>query len=140
VRAWIQNAVAEIEAFVSAELRRQLDEKVLEQMRANVQGITTDIYQYASLEVSNRNRNRYLLETCDTASASLVPLSLNYDQALFITTTAMAYRLFTLYALYELDRDPGHIRSARPMVDDFVTRTSSIRDRVGSYVQFLVTA
>jgi hypothetical protein len=131
VRAWIQNAVAEIEAFVSAELRHQLDEKVLEQMRANLQGITTNIYQYASLDPHHRERNRYLLETCDTTTATLVPLSINYDQALFVTTTAMAYRLFTLYALYELDKDPGHIRSARSMMDDFVVRTSGIRDRVG---------
>ncbi|MES5482101.1 hypothetical protein QMZ05_05030 [Bradyrhizobium sp. INPA03-11B] len=130
VKTWIENAVAEIEAFVSAELRRQLDEKVLEQMRANLQGIVTDIYQYASLDPSNRKQNRYLLETCDTTTAALVPLSLNYDQALFVTTTAMAYRLFNLYALYELDNDPGHIRSARPMMDDFVVRSAAIRNRV----------
>jgi hypothetical protein len=131
VRAWIQNAVAELEAFVSAELKRQLDEKTMEQMRAELQGITTDIYQYASLEPANRERNKYLLETCDTQSASLVPLSLNYDQALFVTTTAMAYRLFTLFALYELDKDKGHIVSARPMMDEFVKQASIIRDRVG---------
>lgn len=132
VRAWIQNAVQEIEAYVSAELRRQLDERVLEQVRANLQGITINIYQYSSLNPRRHERNRYLLETCDTTTATLVPLSLNYDQALFITTTAMAYRLFTLYALYELDGDPGHIQSARPMMDEFVIRTSAIRDRVGA--------
>src|ERR1700730_12836130 len=65
VRAWIQNAVAEIEAFVSAELKRQLDEKIMEQMRTNLQGVVTDIYQYASLDPVNREKNRYLLETCD---------------------------------------------------------------------------
>jgi hypothetical protein len=131
VRAWIQNAVAELEAFVSAELRRQLDERVMEQMRADLQGITTDIYQYASLRPSSRQRNKYLLETSDTETARLVPLSLNYDQALFITTTAMAYRLFTLYSLYQLDRDPGHIKSARPIMDEYVKQTSIIRDRIG---------
>jgi hypothetical protein len=131
VRAWIQNAVAEIEAFVSAELRRQLDERVLEQMRADLEGINTNLYHYASLESPNQT-NRYLLEICDTTTARLMPLSLNYDQALFVTTTAMAYRLFTLCGLYELDKDTGHIESARPMMDEFVTRTSAIRDKIGA--------
>ncbi|BBZ91326.1 hypothetical protein BRDID11004_75460 [Bradyrhizobium diazoefficiens] len=130
-QSWLKNAIAELEAFVSAELRRQLDERVMEQMRADLQGINTNLYQYSSLRASNRLRNKYLLETCDTTTASLVPLSLNYDQALFVTTTAMAYRLFTLYALYELDHDRGHIRSARPTMDDFVRRVSAIRDKVG---------
>ena len=43
----------------------------------------------------------------------------------------MAYRLFTLYALYQLDRDPGHIRSVRPLMDDFVKQASLARDRIG---------
>jgi hypothetical protein len=53
----------------------QLDAKVMEQMRADLQGIMTDLYQYASLVPSNRKTNRYLLETSDTVTARLVPLS-----------------------------------------------------------------
>src|SRR5229473_63312 len=59
VRAWIQNAVAEIEAFVSAELKRQLDEKTLQQMRAGLEGINTDLYHYAKLGNPDQT-NKYL--------------------------------------------------------------------------------
>ena len=131
IRAWIEHAVAELKAFVSAELRRQLDQRVMEQMRADLQGIMINIYQYASLDPANRQANRYLVETCDTATARLVALSFNYDQALFITTTAVAYRLFTLHALYELDGDAGHIRSAKPLMDEFLKEASASRDRLG---------
>ena len=44
----------------------------------------------------------------------------------------MGYRLFTLYALFKLDNDPGHIKSARPLMDDFVKRASDVRDRIGN--------
>ena len=64
-------------------------------------------------------------------TSRLLPLALKYDQALFIATAGMAYRLFTLYALYQLDRDPGHIRSVRPLMDDFVKQASLARDRIG---------
>ncbi|MCY0854040.1 hypothetical protein [Cupriavidus sp. D39] len=131
VRIWIQNAVAELEAYVSAELKIRLDALVMEQMRASLQGVTTILYEYASLKPKKQEQNKLLLQNSDIEISRLIPLSLNYDQALFITTTAMAYKLFSIYALYKLDKDPGHIKSARPMMDDFVKQASASRDRVG---------
>jgi hypothetical protein len=130
VRIWIQSAVAELEAFVSAELRRQLEANAMREMKADLQGVITNVHQYASLSPGNRERNRFLIEDSASATASLVPLSLDYDQAFFVTTTAVAYRLFTLYAMFELDSDAGHIKSGRPLMDDFVTHAIVIRDRI----------
>jgi hypothetical protein len=131
VHTWIQNAVAELKAFVSAELQLRLDELVLEQMRADLQGTITNLYQYASLDPENRSSNRFLIEAATVSTARLLPLSMNYDQAIFITTTTMAYRLIALQALFELDNDSGHIKSARPMIDGFVSHTGAVRDRIG---------
>lgn len=130
VRTWIQSAVAELEIFVSVELKRQLDGKSMEEMRADLQGVITNLHEYASLKPENREANRFLIENSNTATARLVPLSLNYDQAFFVTTAAVAYRLFALYALYQLDGDSGHITSARPLMDDFVKHAIVVRDRI----------
>ncbi|TAZ83318.1 hypothetical protein ELH72_08595 [Rhizobium ruizarguesonis] len=130
VRAWIENAVAELEAFVSAELKRQLDALVMQQMQADLQGVITNIYQYSSLKPGSRKANADLLHVADTTTATLIPLAQNYDQALFVSTAAMAYRLFALCGRYELDRDPGHITSARGLMDTFLTTSSKIRDRI----------
>ena len=59
--SWIQNAVAELKAFVSEELRRQLDERVIEQLQADLQGVIINLHQYASLRSSSRQRNKYLI-------------------------------------------------------------------------------
>jgi hypothetical protein len=132
VRSWVAAAVAEIEAFVSAELKRQLDALTIEEMQADLQAVNTSLYQYADLKKASRKLNRYLLETSDTATARLIPLSLNFDQALYITTAAMGFRLFVILGLFQLDNDAGHIKSARPTMDDFVKKTVVIRDRVAA--------
>ena len=53
-----------------------------------------------------------------------------YDQAFFITTTAVAYRLFVLYTFFKLDEDEGHIRSAQPIINSVLTQLSKSRDRI----------
>ena len=123
VKTWIAEAVAELEAFVSAELKQQLNDLVMKQMQADLEGIIQNIREYSELSDSNKSTNRFLIEYCDTKTGELVALSSIYPQALFISFTAMAYRLFSLFALYELDRDAGHIKSARPMVDQFIDKT-----------------
>jgi hypothetical protein len=115
VKEWIGEAVSELEAFVSAEVRRQLDEKVLQKLRSDLQGVITNLDHYARLGEAEQRDNKYLISTSDTTTSSLIALSLNYDQAIFISTATMAYRLFILQALYKLDRAPGHIESAKPM-------------------------
>jgi hypothetical protein len=130
VQTWIAEAVAELEAFVSAELRRQLTELILNQMRADLDGIIQNLTEYSRLRKRDQATNRFLLESSDTKTASLVPLSLDYDQALFISFSAVAYRFFALFGLYERDRDPGHITFARPSVDNFINKAMAARDRI----------
>jgi len=126
VKAWIQEAVAELEAYVSA----ALDAKVIEQMQADLESVNTRLHEYAALRPANQKTNRHLIEVCNDVTSGLLPLSLNYDQALFITTATMGYRLFSLYALYQLDKDPGHIAAAKDTMDDFVIRTMATRDKI----------
>lgn len=130
VHTWILEAVAELEAFVSDELKKQLDDKVVEQLRSNLSGIITDLNQYASLKEEDQKNNIYLLQNCDIKTADLIPLSLNYDQALFITSAAMAYRLNTLWSLFQIDNDPGHISSAKDMMDTYVKTSTDIRNKI----------
>jgi hypothetical protein len=124
VEAWIHAAVADLEAFVSAELRRQLDAKVMEQIRAEVSGMRTDMQQFASLDHRHRSGGKFLLERVDTQTAELIPLALNYQQALFIGFAAMAYRLYALTALFRLENDGGYILSAKTIVDDFIVKSN----------------
>ena len=130
VDVWIRAAVAELKNFVSSELKKQLDDQVKKKMQTDLDGINANLYHYASLSEENKTTNRYLLEYSDTFTASLVPLSLRFDQTFFVTTTAIAYRLMVLNSLYLLDNDAGHIKSARRSIDHAVTQLSATRDRI----------
>lgn len=130
VRVWILAAVDELKNFVSSELKIQLDKQVLNKMQSDLEGINENLYHYASLSKENQITNRYLLEHSDTFTASLVPLSLRFDQSFFVATVAIAYRLMVLNSLYLLDKDAGHIKSARRSVDHALTQLSVTRDRI----------
>ena len=126
VRTWIREAVAELEAFFVA----KLDEKVLERIRAELEGTIENLNEYSHLQPRNLSKNRFLIEHADILTASLVPLTLNYNQAVFIAYSAMAYRFVALTALYKLDQDKGHILSAKKMVDNFIIKSNSITETI----------
>jgi hypothetical protein len=130
VKGWIQAAVAELERFVSAELKRQLDSKVIESMRADLSGVIENLREYSSITPANERMNAFLVQAADTKTASLLALALNYDQAIFISASVMAYRLIALYALFKLDKEPGHILSGRGYVDNFIKQMIASRDRI----------
>ena len=85
-----------------------------------MEGILNNIHHYASLSEKAQKTNKFLLEEVSILTARLVPRSLQFDQAYFVATTAIAYRFFALYALYQFDKDEGHINSLKPMVDSAV--------------------
>ena len=130
VRIWIRHAVAELKAFVSEELQRQLDDLELRDMENELQGILNNLHQYAELSSENQKSNRFLLDYVAISTARLVPRSLRFDQAYFVATTAIAYRLFILHALFTLDNDKGHIKSAKPMIDGAITQLALSRNRL----------
>ena len=130
VRMWIRQAVAELKTFVSEELQRQLEDLVLRQMESELAGMLNNIDQYASLSENAQKTNRFLLEEVSTFTARLVPRSLQFDQAYFVATVAIAYRFFALYALYQFDKDKGHIDSAKRMVDSAVKQLRLSRNRL----------
>ena len=130
VRIWIRAAVEELKAFVSKELQRNLDNLVLVEMEAKLAAILINIDHYAQLSEGSRETKRGLLEEISKSTALLVPRSLQFDQAYFVATTAIAYRLFVLYALYQLDEDKGHITSAKQMIDSAVRQLELSRNRL----------
>ena len=134
VHGWIEEAVGELESFVSAELQKDLDEKVIEQMRANLQGTITNLTHYADLSLRDQKKDRwlYLVQDADEATSVLLPLSMNYDQAIFISTVAMGYRLIALQALFKVGRDAGDITSAKIMMDSLLTYLVAARNRVAA--------
>ena len=130
VRMWTRQAVAELKAFVSEELQRQLEDLVLRKMEAELAETLIHIEQYAELSKETQASNKFLLEKVSTLTAGLVPRSLQFDQAYFVATTAIAYRFFALYALYQFDKDKAHINSARGMVDSAVKQLRLSRNRL----------
>jgi hypothetical protein len=125
-RTWIREAVSELEALISA----QLSETAMNSLSADLDAVTKNLQQYANSKVQNDSTNRALLDNSDKTTASLVASSLKNDQAIYVGVAAMAYRLFTLYALYQLDADAGHIASARLEMDEFVKKIAEMRDRI----------
>jgi hypothetical protein len=135
VKTWIAEAVAELEAFVSAEIRRQLTALVITKMQADLEGIVHNIHEYAGLTPDQQKTNRFLVEHCVLKTSSLIPLSQNYDQALFVSIVGMAYRLFALYGLYMLDQAAWHIISEESNVDNFISEAEGARDRIGDQLR-----
>lgn len=122
VRSWIREAVAQLEAFVDA----KLTQLVLDQMAADIDGIQNNLSEYASLRPSKRKENRFLIEAADIKTAAIIPLALKHEQALQIVLASLAFRFFSITALYELDRDRGHIFSQKAFVDQaLITATAT---------------
>jgi hypothetical protein len=118
VHVWIQQAVLELESFIAA----KLDEKVLEQIQTNVSGLQTDMNQYARLQPSHQKDGKFLLEHVDTDSAQLIPLTYDYQQALFLGFLAIGYRFFATMSLYRLVGDAAFITADKQLVDDFIVK------------------
>lgn len=113
VKGWVQNSVAEVESNL-AKLSARIDTDNMNVMSSRLESLKHQFMEYVSLEVTIQPQNRVLLANCDSLSAELVPLSQRYDQAFFVSTVAMGYRLATLFALYNLDKGKnnsgsGHI-------------------------------
>ncbi len=119
VKKWIDGAVAELERFISDELRRKFYEQAEQNMTADLRMVEESLGQYASL-TAGQSGSKYLLENSDTSSARLVPYSAQFDQAIFITSAAMAYRLLTLYSLYKLDHDSGRLAHEQNLVESTI--------------------
>jgi hypothetical protein len=124
VRTWVREAVAQIEEFVSEELRHQLTELVMKQMNADLQGVSLNASQYDGLLPEHRLGRKTLLEEINHDTGPLVSLALAYPQALFIAFPAIAYRFYALLALYDLDNDKGPILQEKPNVDQFLKKVS----------------
>ncbi len=143
IKTWIANAIRELEGYFRAELQRQLEQQVIDEITADAQGISTNLYEYALLSEKSRRSNRFLIEYTDLTTAHLIPLAMKHEPVTFITMSAMSYRLMSIYSLYLLDKDAGHILSNKPMMDDYVISIVSFRNyadkilspdtRVGGY-------
>jgi hypothetical protein len=126
VRTWIREAVAELEGFISA----KLDEKTIEDMTADLDGVRKSLREYSALSKGKQRENRFLIENADISTGRLTSLALKYDQAFLILVTGMAYRFFALFALYKLDKDAGHITQAKDEVDDFLLKMNDMYGRL----------
>lgn len=131
-KTWMQEAVAELKAFVSAELRRQFDERDIQQMSDDLRGVIENLHEYAQIERKKLPTNRFLIENADIITARLVRHLLDYPQAMTLAFSAMAYRFYVLNALFESDHAAGHITSAKELVDEFLTKSSKNREFIVS--------
>lgn len=117
VNDWIRSAIGELEQFFSD----KLDDQAIRRITADAQGIQQNLLEYAALSPTNQTGNRFLLEDADTRSSALIPLAQTYDQAFDVASGAMAFKICATRALFELDKDPGHILSEKDFVDRFLT-------------------
>ena len=118
---WTRQTIEEFKAFISEELRRQLDEYALDELETDLKSTLDNLHHYARLSLGSQAKNRSLIEAVSESTTRLVRRSLEFPAAYFVTTAAIACRFFALYSLYKLDDDPNHIRGSKGMVDDVVT-------------------
>mgnify|MGYP003381741482 CR=1 FL=1 len=126
VRTWIREAVAELEGFIAA----KLDEKTIEEMTDDLGSVRKSLREYSALSKGNQPKNRFLIEDVDIATGRLTSTARRYDQAFLIFVAGIGYRFFSLFALYKLDRDAGHITHAKEEVDDFLVKLNDMYGRL----------
>jgi hypothetical protein len=139
VQEFISEAVTSIESKIAG-LEAKIDEQNLNRMRSDLDSIKYSFAEYAALDPGLREANRNLLLHCDTASAGLLSLSMRYEQAFFLSTAVLAYRLLTRFALFQLDSSSGvnaqgHVTSlvsSGEMKSYFQSATQSRARLVGS--------
>ena len=136
VKDWVQNAIAGVESSLG-NLSDKIEADKMAEMTSRLESLKHQFMEYASLEAAIQPQNRFLLANCDTISAELVPLSQHYDQAFFVSSAAMGYRLATLFALYSLDKGAnntgsGHVSSlvGSGEIDKYLHKSIAARGRI----------
>jgi len=132
VKVWIQTAVKELEEFVAQELQEKLDELAMNEMSADLDGVEHELYEYSLMDAHDRKSNAYLIQAANITTGRLVSFSLDYPQAIFVSSTAMGFSLISLNAQYEIDHVKAHIESAGPLMDKFVLGAKANRDLVAA--------
>jgi len=109
-KAWIDDGVKTIEGSIAG-LNARIQADLLNQMRADLDTVKSQLHEYAALSEQSRARSKPTLDNCDFCAGRLLSLSLNYPQAFWISVAATAYKLSSRFALFQFDSDKGHIYS-----------------------------
>jgi hypothetical protein len=116
-REFINEAVTGIEAKIAG-LEAKIDQQNLYRMQSELGSISSTFAEYVAL-LDQGEGDKSLLDFCDTTSAGLLLFSMRYDQAFFLSTAVLAYRLLTRFALFQFDRSSG--RSGEGRITSLVT-------------------
>ena len=114
---FMSEAVKGIESKIAG-LEAKIDQQNLDRMQSDLHGISSSFAEYVAL-LDQGEGDKSLLQYCDTTSATLLSLSMRYEQAFFLSTAVLAYRLLTRFALFQLDRSSG--RSGEGRITSLVT-------------------
>ena len=106
VHQWIDQSVTLLEKKIDA-LSAKIDSQNLNLMQSQLDSVRSAFNDYVSLDPATRREYKTSLIQCEFITSQLLSLSQKYDQAFFLSTVVVAYRLLTKYALYQLDKEDG---------------------------------
>ena len=134
VHEWVNQAVTSIESKVAA-LDAKIDQQNMDRMTSELDSIQDHFEHYSELPANQRERNRILLDQCDDKCSELLPLSQKYEQAFFLSSAVLGYKMLTRYALYELDRSHGagaevHVTNLEKTVRSYFEWASGARAKL----------
>jgi hypothetical protein len=104
----------------------------MDQMSADLEGISADMTQFASLSWIDQHleANISAVVKDDGTALPLVQLALDNDPACFIATAALGYLLVIRQARFNHDGSAGHITSLKTYFDAFLLALCQMRDRI----------
>lgn len=128
VHTWIAEAVAQIETFIAVKLEQQ----IMDQMTANLEGVSASMADYAGLSWIDQHLEANIGEvvSCDETALPLVQLAIDNDPACFVATAALGYLLLARQARFNYDKGTSHITSLKPYFDAFLLALCQMRDRI----------
>ncbi len=131
IHTWIQNAVADLERFVTAELKAEFYAQTQVQFDAEMAKVLEALRLFpTNLAAAKQGLNVDFLHIAIITASGLVEQSLHYPQAIFVTTRAMAYELIAVNTMHTVYPHDGYILAEKAAMDNFITRVKANRDSV----------
>jgi hypothetical protein len=133
VKEWVDGAVNELKAYV----REELDIRDVRKMQSDLYSVRDAVKLLSAFDsAEDKMEQRGLATNCDMIASSLVYWSVQYPQAYFISSAAMAYRLFCRQFQYSLEHKPGYISTLQDSMNEYVRDSIALRQTIS---QGLVT-
>lgn len=125
----IRDAVEELKVFIRDELRKALDEIVIQELEAEARALQVDLNRYSEVPENLKRDYKYLLESSDLSTSRGITHAEPYGiSALPIYVSFVSLRIHVIQAFYELDHSRENLRNFAEALRTIQVSVNSLLD------------